>query len=232
MKRSRPFVYWNPRVAFSVIAVAIFVFTCSESSFAQSKSVVSIEEATKLGLGTVVTIEGNVTVASGTFGSSFADAGFQVQDKTGGTYVTIKTDPHLTVGQKVRLTGKLTETPLKFQLIETDENNIQVLAGKTLPKPLTIATGKIGDRTTGRLIKIAGTVTKTVDELVPYGFRFSIDDGSGEIIVYVSSSTGISSKQIELGDKLRLIGVAGEFNHRYQIYPRSPSDVKFKGPVK
>jgi hypothetical protein len=95
---------------------------------------------------------------------------------------------------------------------------------------LTIATGKIGDRTTGRLIKITGTVTKPVDELAPYGFRFSIDDGTGETIVYVSASTGISSKQIELGDKLQLVGVAGEFNHRYQIYPRAPSDVKVKGP--
>jgi DNA/RNA endonuclease YhcR with UshA esterase domain len=186
----------------------------------------SIENAKKLALGTEVTIEGSVTVASGTFGSSFSDEGFQVQDKTGGMYITIKTDLHLTLGQKVRLTGKLTETALKFQIIETDENRIQVLSGTTLPKPVGIATGKISGRTIGKLIKIAGTVTKTVDEIPPYGFRFSVDDGTGETIVYISTSTGISSKQMVLGKRVELIGVAGEFNHRYQIYPRSPADVK------
>jgi len=226
MNRSR-FFCWKPRAALSVAAVAILVFTMPEPSLAQVKSLISIENAKKLVLGTEVTIEGSVTVASGTFGSSFSDEGFQVQDKTGGMYITIKTDPHLTLGQRVRLTGKLTETPLKFQIIETDENRIQVLSGTTLPKPVAIATGKISERTIGKLIKIAGTVTKAVDEIPPYGFRFSVDDGTGETIVYVSTSTGISSKQMVLGKRVELIGVAGEFNHRFQIYPRSPADVKF-----
>jgi uncharacterized protein YdeI (BOF family) len=118
MKRSGPLFCWNSRAAVLVMAASIFVFTFSESSLAQVQSVVSIKKAKKLALGTSVTIEGNVTVAPGTFTSSFSDAGFQVQDQSGGTYVTIKTDPHLTLGQKVRLTGKVTETPLKFQLIE------------------------------------------------------------------------------------------------------------------
>jgi uncharacterized protein YdeI (BOF family) len=232
MNRSRSFFCWKRQAILLVAAVAIFVFITPEFSLAQDRSVVSIENAKKLALGTQVTIEGSVTVASGTFGSSFSDAGFQVQDKTGGMYITIKTNLHLTLGQKVRLTGKVTETPLKFQIIETDEKSVQVLSGTALPKPVAIATGKISELTIGKLIKIDGKVTKPVDEIAPYGFRFSVDDGTGEIIIYVSTSTGISSKQMVLGQRVELIGVAGAFNHRYQIYPRSPSDVRLEGPVK
>jgi DNA/RNA endonuclease YhcR with UshA esterase domain len=214
-------------VALSALAVAVFVFTTPGLSLAQGKpSAISIADAKKLPLGTEVTIEGTVTVATGTFRSSFNDEGFQIQDKTSGMYVIIKMDPHLSVGQVVRLTGKLSQTPLKFQIVETDENKVQVVSKATPPKPIAIGTGKITDATVGKLIKIAGTVSKAVEDIAPYGFRFSVDDGSGEAIAYVSTSTGISQKEMMPGQRVELIGVAGEFNHRYQIYPRSAADVK------
>jgi DNA/RNA endonuclease YhcR with UshA esterase domain len=211
-------------------AIAVLVFIIPNSSFAQGKTaVISIADVEKLPLGTEVTIEGTVTVASGSFGSSFSDEGFQVQDRTGGMYIAIKTDLHLTVGQKVRLKGKLTETPLKFPIIESDQNEVHVVPGTARPKPISLATGKVGEPAIGRLIKISGTVTKPVDEVAPYGFRFSVDDGTGEIIAYVSTSTGISQKDLLVGQKVEMIGIGGKFNQRYQIYPRSPSDVKLIG---
>jgi len=225
MNRPRSLHCWKAGLALS--ALAVFVLINPNSSFAQSKpSIIPIANARKLALGTEVIIEGTVTVASGTFRSSFSDYGFQVQDKTSGMYITIKTDPHLTVGQMVRLTGKLTETALKFQIVETDEKSVQVISVKSPPKPIALGTGQLTQGAIGKLIKISGTVSKAVDDIAPYGFRFSIDDGTGEIIAYVSTSTGISPKDMTLGRRVELIGVAGEFNHRYQIYPRSSADVK------
>src|SRR5215471_13994382 len=49
---------------------------------------ISIAEARSLPLGTVVTIEGSVTVPSGAFSSSTFDQGFVIQDRTGGIYVS------------------------------------------------------------------------------------------------------------------------------------------------
>lgn len=227
MNRSQFYLCWQSRAVLSAIAAAVLVFIAPTFSFGQGKPpVISIADAKKLSLGSEITIEGVVTVASGTFRSSFSDEGFQVQDKTSGMYITIKTDLHLTVGQRVRLTGKLSETALKFQIIDTDKNSVQIISSAAPPKLIALATGGISDRTIGKLIKINGTVTKAVEEIAPYGFRFSVDDGTGETIVYVSASTGISEKEMVLGQKVELVGVAGEFNHRYQIYPRSPSDVK------
>ena len=225
MNRPRSLHCWKAGLALS--ALAVFVLINPNSSFAQSKpSIIPIANARKLALGTEVIIEGTVTVASGTFRSSFSDYGFQVQDKTSGMYITIKTDPHFTVGQRVRISGKLTETALKFQIVETDEKRVQVLPGTVRPKPAATATGKIDEPMIGNLIKISATVSKPLVEVAPYGFRVPVDDGTGEIVAYISTSTGISAKELVPGQQVELIGVAGQFNQRYQIYPRSPADVK------
>jgi DNA/RNA endonuclease YhcR with UshA esterase domain len=207
-------------------SLSILVLTFSTAALAQSK--VSISDAQKMPLGAEVVIEGTVTVASGTFRSSFDDYGFQIEDKTGGMYIAIKDDLKLVVGQNVHLTGRRNQTPLKFPIIEADAVSVRLLPDVSRPKPLRLATGKITDLTVGRLIKITGTVTKPVEEVAPYGYRVSIDDGSGEIIAYVSTSTRISPKQFVRGQKLELTGVAGQFNSQYQIYPRSTADLKQK----
>ena len=187
---------------------------------------ISIANAKTLSLGTAVTIEGVVTLTSGTFRSSFSDYGFQVQDKSSGTYVSIKTDLHLAIGLKVRLTGRIAKTPLGFQMIETDENSVQVLGGNGHTKPIDIATGKVDDSIRGRLIKISGTVTKPVEPDAPYGFRVAIDDGTGLLIAYVSTSSGVTQDDFVVGKKVQIVGIAGKFRQQPQIYPRSLGDVK------
>jgi hypothetical protein len=205
-------------------AAAILLGWAGTSSQSKS-SIVKIADAKQLPLGTEITIAGIVTVASGTFRSSFSDEGFQIEDKTGGMYVSIRANIHLNIGQKVLLAGKLAETALKFQIIESDESRVKVISGIGHLKPIKLSTGAISEPIIGRLIKIVGTVTKPVDEVEPYGFRFSIDDGTGEIIAYISTSTIISQREFVTGQRVELIGIAGKFNEHYQIYPRSPADI-------
>ena len=220
-------IYLQLETASALLAIAILVLTASITSVSQAKvPVVSIANSKKMPLGTAVTIQGTVTLASGTFRSSFSDYGFQVQDKTSGTYVSIKTDLHLTVGQKVRLTGKIAKTPLGFQMVETDENSVQVLGGTGHTKPIDIATGEVDDSVRGRLIKITGTITKPVDPDTPYGFRVTIDDGTGLLIAYVSTSSGVTQDDFVVGHDIQMIGIAGKFRQQPQIYPRAPGDVK------
>jgi DNA/RNA endonuclease YhcR with UshA esterase domain len=206
--------------------VVLSLLSSNNVSFGQSvKSVDTIANSKKLPLGTAVTIEGTVTLASGTFRSSFSDYGFQVQDKSSGTYVSIKTDVHLAVGRKVRVSGKIAQTPLGFQMIETDERSVKVLAGTGHTKPIVIATGKVDDTVRGRLIKITGTVTKPIDSDAPYGFRVTIDDGTGLLLAYVSTSSGVTADRFVVGQVIQMVGIAGKFRQQPQIYPRSPGDV-------
>ena len=218
------------RSCVALIATALSVvilLILSNVSFGQTlKSLNTIENSKKLPLGTAVTIEGVVTLASGTFRSSFSDYGFQVQDKSSGTYISIKTDLHLAVGRKVRLTGRIAKTPLGFQMIETDDKSVQVLSGIGHTKPIVIATGKVDDSIRGRLIQISGTVTKPVDPDAPYGFRVAIDDGTGLLIAYVSTSSGVTQDDFVVGREIQIVGIAGKFRQQPQIYPRSLGDVK------
>ena len=223
-------LFCQPHLIIQTASIIVLFLVSANLSRAQDTArLVSIADAEKMSLGTAVTIEGTVTVASGTFKSSFDDEGFQLEDRTGGMYITIKTDLHLIVGQKVRLSGKRTETALKFQIIETDESHVHTVPGRVHLKPIKIKTGNIVDDTVGRLIKVIATVTKPVDEVEPYGFRVSMDDGSGEIIAYVSTSTGIAAQNFVPGQKMELIGIAGKFNDHYQIYPRSLADIRRPG---
>jgi hypothetical protein len=56
--------------------------------YAAAADVISVAEARGLPLGTVVTIDGSVTVPSGAFNSSTGDQGFAIQDHTGGIYAS------------------------------------------------------------------------------------------------------------------------------------------------
>lgn len=54
---------------------------------------ISIADARNKPLGTVVTVEGSVTVPSASFTSSTFDQGFAIQDATAGIYVSTTFDP-------------------------------------------------------------------------------------------------------------------------------------------
>src|SRR5215468_7962560 len=66
---------------------------------------ISIAEARGLPLGTVVTIDGVVTVPSGAFSSITFDQGFAIQDRTGGIYVSTPDNLGFALRQQVRVTG-------------------------------------------------------------------------------------------------------------------------------
>src|SRR5262245_46528410 len=76
------------------------------------EKLISIAEARTLPLGTIVTIDGSVTVPSGAFSSSTFDQGFAIQDQTGGIYVSTSDNLGFTFKQQVRVTGELADTVL------------------------------------------------------------------------------------------------------------------------
>src|SRR5262247_2530190 len=86
----------------------------------------TIAEARSLPLGTVVTIDGSVTVPSGAFSSSTFDQGFAIQDQTGGIYVSTPDNLGFAPGQQVRVTGTLADTVLPGLLVLVDVTETKV----------------------------------------------------------------------------------------------------------
>ena len=106
------------------------------SSGSANPKTISIAEARSLPLGTVVTIDGVVTVPSGAFSSSTFDQGFAIQDRTGGIYVSVPDNLGLTTRQQVRVTGTLADTVLPGLLVLVDVTDIKVHGSGPKVRPL------------------------------------------------------------------------------------------------
>jgi uncharacterized protein YdeI (BOF family) len=187
---------------------------------------VSIAEARSLPLGTVVTVDGSVTVASGAFSSSTFDQGFAIQDHTGGIYVSTPDNLGFAPRQQVRITGTLADTVLPGLLVLVNVTDIKAHGSGPKVQPLPVATGAVGEATEGKLVRITGTITQPVFDDLPFGYIIFIDDGSGEVHSFVSASTGIDVSGLSPGQTVEITGFSGQFADHYEVDPRTQADIK------
>ena len=187
---------------------------------------ISIAEARSLPLGTIVTIEGSVTVASGLFSSSTFDQGFAIQDRTGGIYVSTANNLGFAPRQQVRVTGRLADTVLPGLLVLVDVTVNRVLPSGPKVRPLTVATGDVGEDTEGKLVTITGTITQPIINDLPFGFIIFINDGSGEVHSFVCASTGIDVSGLSPGQMVEITGFSGQFANDFEVDPRTQDDIR------
>ena len=187
---------------------------------------ITIAEARSLPLGTVVTIDGVVTVPSGAFSSSTFDQGFAIQDRTGGIYVSVPDNLGFTLRQQVRVTGKLADTVLPGLLVLVDVTDVKVHGSGPKVRPVPVATGDVGEDTEGRLVTITGTITQPIVNDLPFGFIVFINDGSGEVHSFVAASTGIDVSGLSPGQTVEITGFSGQFASDFEVDPRIQSDIR------
>lgn len=185
---------------------------------------VPIAKVRDLPLGTTVTIEGEVTVPSGLFESaSLEDQGFALEDVTGGLYVRMDTNLGLHRNQQVRVTGILGQS-FNILFVDAEPEDVELLPGK----PLLIATGEVGTATEGLIITVAGVITDIFDD-GEFGVQLSVNDGSGDVAVFVHRSTGINPFEIPfigLGKRIRVTGFSSRFADEVELQPRFRDDIR------
>lgn len=175
-------------------------------------------------LGSEVTISGIVTVAPGTQSSSSGDQGFALQDQTAGIYVSLQNRINLKLGQKVSVTGILAKSNEKLQVVPASSAAVRLLHEPSL----VLKTGDLGSSTAGYIVTIEGKITEKgliADD--PYGAYFFLDDGSGPGQVFLNASTNINSNAalFKAGARLRVTGFCNQFGSKYEVEPRSKSDI-------
>jgi hypothetical protein len=183
----------------------------------------SIAKARSLPLGTVVTVTGTVTTPSGAFESSFFDKGFGLQDASAGIYVSTPTDLHVNPGRQARVTGTLRDSFGLLILVPDADVALGRSGHQVTPK--FVRTSAVNESTEGRLVGVLGKVTQAPTSDLPYGYKFWISDGSGEIQIFVNVQTGIDVNRYRLGQWLVVTGFSGQFDTSYEILPRSPHDI-------
>jgi hypothetical protein len=190
---------------------------------------IDIGAARQLPLGTVVTVEGSVTVPSGAFSSSSFDEGFAIQDHSGGIYVSVATDLGLTVRQRALVTGQLVDSFGLLTLVPADTGEVEVRDHGREVKSLWVRTGSVGPANQGLLVHVVGTITQPVVPDPPFGDKVFVDDGSGPIRIFVNTSTGIDVGGLAQGQLLSVIGFSSAFNDP-EIDPRFQSDLHRPAP--
>lgn len=191
--------------------------------------VISIADARNEPLGTVVTVEGSVTVPSGAYASSTFDQGFGIQDETAGIYVSTADNPNLNFHRRVRVTGVLGDDGFgQLVLRPASPADVQRLPGAARVAPEAAATGDVSEATEGSLLKITGTVTRPIVNDLPYGYQVFVDDGSGETQIFIPASTGINPFTIpfiQVGARITAVGFSAQFLAQYEILPRHRGDI-------
>ena len=187
----------------------------------------AIGAARALPLGTVVTVEGSVTVPSGLFASGGTlDQGFAIQDRTGGIYVSVATDLGLTLRQRVEVTGQLASSNGLLILVPATTGDVVVRHGHTgRVRPLWLHTGSVGPANQGLLVRVVGTITQPLAPDPPFGTQVIVDDGSGPIRIFVNTSTGIDLTGLAPGQLLSVTGFSDEFDTP-EIDPRFQGDLR------
>ncbi|MDZ4225597.1 MAG: OB-fold nucleic acid binding domain-containing protein, partial [Candidatus Andersenbacteria bacterium] len=87
------------------------------------------------------------------------------------------------------------------------------------PEAHQMETGAIGEDTEGWLVTVSGEVVETS------GSTFYLDDGSGEVKVYIKPDTGINKPKMKKGMTVTVTGVVSETSSGYRILPRFQEDV-------
>lgn len=207
-----------------LVVVGWLVFPAGAIAFPQT---CFISQARHLPNGAAVTVIGKVTVPSGVFGSASLDAGFAIQDVTGGIYITTDTPQPLHLGETVQVTGQLQDDGHGQRMLQlTDWYRSQ---RPILPmSPRATSAARAGKFLDGQLVMVKGQIVKPLQDDAPYGDRLWIQDETGEIQIYMPKSTEITPAELsflEVGHSIQVTGLSSQYDNNDEVMPRSRADI-------
>jgi uncharacterized protein YdeI (BOF family) len=224
LRRSRVIVISTLLALLALVAVPLTIAAARDDG--QGRPQPTIAKARAMPFGTTVTIEGTVTTPSGVFASSFSDEGFAVQDRTAGIFVSFPdTNIRVKPPQRVEVTGVLKNSSGLRVIAPAGAKAVKV-RGKDRPvQPTWVRTGSVGESTEGSLVRAVGVITQGPIDDLPFGHKFFIDDGSGEITVYVNRGTRVDVQPLGVGQLIEVTGFSSQFSDHYEIDIRGPQDL-------
>jgi DNA/RNA endonuclease YhcR with UshA esterase domain len=105
---------------------------------------------------------------------------------------------------------------------------VTILTGTRTVAPMAVATGGVDESVEGRLVSVSGTLTREIVDDAPYGLKVYIDDGSGEVQVFVHLVGGVGvvdTAGLTLGSSIAVVGLAAQYESTYEVAPRVAADL-------
>jgi hypothetical protein len=213
-------------VALLACACAVGQVPANFKGLSDARHAISVRAARSRSVGTEVSIEGVVSTPSGAFNSSFYDRGFALQDHSGGIFISLQYDLGLRVGERIRVSGLRGDSSGLAVVVPGDPNDVRKLVGHGKVNAVAQSTGSIAESTEGWIVEVTGWLTSPVETDLPYGYKLSVDDGSGSAIVFINLDTGIDPTRFHQGEQLRVTGFSSQYADHYEIDPRDAQDIQ------
>jgi hypothetical protein len=145
------------------------------------------------------------------------------QDGSGGVYVLAGAGERHPLGERVRVTGALEEVHGQLGIRPV---SVEALGSGEVPAARDLRTGEVSEATEGLLVRVRGRVTGPVVDDRPYGWKVTLDDGSGPLLVFVSVRSGIDVSGVREGYSLEVTGFSGQYDDHHEVLPRAQADLR------
>lgn len=172
-------------------------------------------------VGDRVEVYGVVTALPDVFGSQYfyighGGEGIQV-------YMYKKDFPDLYEGKGVYVIGELAEISGEMRIKTKEKTDIRAHDEPGIIVPTSTEIHTLGIEDYGGLVQLAGEITEVKSS------HAYVDDGTEEVRVYFKRGTGITKKDIAVGDLAAVTGVVSQSKGDLVVLPRSVQDIKKTG---
>ena len=89
----------------------------------------------------------------------------------------------------------------------------------------------MGEATEGTLVRVTGRVTKTFQDDAPYGYKLYVNDGSGEVQIFVHLFPGVPTstlRALTTAQTIQVTGLSAQYESTYEVAPRQAADIVVK----
>ncbi|MBI4098770.1 MAG: lamin tail domain-containing protein [Candidatus Magasanikbacteria bacterium] len=186
---------------------------------AKPLKITPLESVRDLDIGDRVQTTGVVAVLPGILGSQIfyivtpsTTAGIQI-------YSYNKTFPQLNIGDRVEITGTLSQAREELRIKTQEASDIHVVEPGVLTLPHTIPINQLTDEHEGALVKIAGTITQRLQNKV------YLDDGTDELLIYIKDGVAIARTALMLDEHAEITGIVSKLSSGLRLLPRGPEDI-------
>jgi hypothetical protein len=158
-----------------------------------------------------------VTVPSGTM-----DAGFALQDASGGIYVSADSGAAFAAGARVRVSGRLADS---HGMLALDSVAVTRRGADAGVRAEPAATGRVSEANEGRLVRVRGAARGPLQDDLPYGYKLWVDDGSGAIQLFLPAAGHFNAVEVRTGQQVAASGLSAQYDSTREVLLRTPADL-------
>jgi len=184
---------------------------------------INLSEIKEYAIGDKIITRGIVAVELGTFGANiFYIAGSGVQ-----IYMYSKDFPALAVGDEIEVQGELSQAYGELRIKIKNKNDIKILSHDNKLIAHELSMDEISDEWLGSFLKITGEITEIKN------LYFWLDDGFGELRVYIKNTTDINflDANLQVGEQVEVLGILSTTSSGYRLLPRYKNDIIIKHQI-